>query len=247
MPLYNIDFFDILGNEYCCLYTGPHKAIPYTRAAVNTQNLSLSEAVTAITTGRLILFPTETFFAIGGSALSDTAAQAVFLAKKRLNYAPLPVIIGDFGQLGMLTKNIKPELEKLAAHFWPGPLSIICPASGAVPRSLTSGGGTVAVRLTAHPAARALCLESGKPLIATSANLSGQAPVILAKDLAKELLPFVAGCFDPPLGAAQQPKGGKPSTIVEILDGNNQILRILREGAISAAMLAEAGFKAIHA
>ena len=104
-----------------------------------------------------------------------------------------------------------------------------------VPTALTAGLNKVAVRLTAHPAARELCLHCG-PITASSANLAGEAPVTEAALLSSELLSACAGVLD----VGPSPKGGQPSTLIEMLEPG--VLRIVRPGAVSATVLSQMGW-----
>jgi L-threonylcarbamoyladenylate synthase len=113
----------------------------------------------------------------------------------------------------------------LARAFWPGPLTIVVPASGTLSRWLTGDLGTVGVRVPAHAVAQAIAVAFGWCITATSANLSGQPPAMTADEVAAAL----AGRIDAVVDAGPAP-GGPPSTIVEVVDGR-PVLR--RPGAIA--------------
>lgn len=128
--------------------------------------------------------------------------------------------------------------------FWPGPLTLLLPAREGLPEALTGGTGRIALRVSPHPAARALALACRFPIVSSSANISGRPPVTQAAELDAELLaalrPGVDGIFDLP----PAPGGGLASTIVEPLGSRRLLLR--REGALSAETLARAGFQLIR-
>lgn len=198
--------------------------------------LDFDAAQSAIADGAILLYPTETFFAIGGKALYSPAVTAVYRAKRRQHTLPLPLIIGSMAQLEQVVEAAPPALLRLAKHFWPAPLSIVCKASCHVPALLTGGTGHIAVRMTAHPAARDLCMACG-PLCASSANISGQPPAARLEDIDPELLRHVAGVFD----ALPHPGGTLPSTIVSLNEDGR--IHILRHGAIDADQLREHGWR----
>ena len=197
--------------------------------------LSMPEAIEAVSGGQLIVYPTETFFGVGGLALREEAVLRVYQAKKRNVSEPLPVIIGHEDQLSLLAEQVPASMAELLRVMWPGPLTVIFPAGKDVPAALTAGGGKVAARLTSHPAARELCLHCG-PLTASSANIAGQPPTTVADEISPELLRACAGT----LNAAPSPKGGQPSTLIEMIEPG--LLRIVRPGAVCPAALRQLGW-----
>lgn len=201
--------------------------------------LDVAAAARLLREGALVCYPTETFFAVGCSAFDVFAINQVFAAKKRAEAMPLPVIIGDMEQLSMLTDTGSRTVEALAQAFWPGPLSVLVTASVRVPAVLTGESGRVAVRLTPHAVARELCREVGGPLVSTSANISGRAPVTAAQALDPELVAATGGVLDMP----PAPAGGKASTLVEI--AGQKTVRIVRHGAVTEEALRAAGFAVV--
>lgn len=197
--------------------------------------LSLPEAVELVSASEVVIYPTETFFGVGGLALNEKAVRRVYEVKRRSGAEPLPVIIGHEDQLSLLVERVPEEMAALLRTLWPGPLTMIFPAKGGVPAALTAGLDKIAVRLTSHPVARELCLHCG-PLTASSANLAGEPPVVDSVLLSSEFADACAGVLD--LGPA--PKGGQPSTLVEMLESG--VLRIVRPGAISAVALSQMGW-----
>ena len=202
--------------------------------------LDMEAACEALRQGRVIIYPTETFYGIGCDALNPDAVGAVYAAKHRPYRLPLPVILDDVRHLGRIAAHVYPTAERLMETFWPGPLSLIFPATPEVPDLLTAGSGRIAARLSSHTGAAALCRRAAMILTASSANISGALPVTRVAELDPALEPAVAGIYDAP----PSPAGGVPSTIVDVLPDNSGqgALRILREGAVSRAMLLEAGF-----
>ncbi len=202
-------------------------------------SLSLDAACRALREGRMIVYPTETFYGIGCNALDPDAVGAVYALKRRPYGLPLPVVIGDAAQLSLVTSEVSPVARALMEAFWPGPLSIIFPAVPEVPDLLTAGAGRIAVRLSSHPAALDLCQKSGLVLGASSANLSGTPPTADLDQLDEDILRAVAGVY----AGGPAPAGGEPSTVVDILPGRERFyVRILRPGAVSVEALEAKGF-----
>ncbi len=135
----------------------------------------LTEAAGLLAAGELVAFPSETVYGLGGDARSDTACARIFEAKGRPRFNPLIVHVPDL-EAARDFARIGPEAERLAAAFWPGPLTLVLPlreGSGLSPL-VTAGLDTVAVRVPAHPVAQALMRAFGAPLAGPSANPSGK-------------------------------------------------------------------------
>jgi L-threonylcarbamoyladenylate synthase len=199
-------------------------------------------AVAALKRGGLLLFPTETVYGLGCDVLQAQAVAEVFLVKQRVPSMPLPVIVGAVAQLSLLTYAPTDAALALMEMFWPGPLSLLLPARRALPDLLTAHTGKVAVRQSPHPVAQRLCLGLGRPLVATSANISGKASALSADALDPLLLDRVAGfCNGEPA-----PAGGA-STLVEASERHGRFqVRLCREGAVCAEVLRKAGFDIIE-
>lgn len=194
--------------------------------ARETHIVSVQQAANLMRKGKLIIFPTETFFGLGSSIINDDGAQQIFKAKRRSINAPLPLIIGNWEQLSMIaevSKNIYLFLE----HFWPGPLSIILKAKACIPNVITAHTKKISVRLSSHPIACHITELVGGPIIATSANISGTAPVSCIEHIDNRLYPYISGIINIP----PAPIGGLPSTVIELQESG--MVTILREGAIS--------------
>jgi len=181
------------------------------------------------------VYPTETFMALGCRAGSATAVAELYAAKQRPHHLPLPLIAADRAQVEDIARML-PEAEKLIERFWPGPLSILFPASARTPAALIGGTGMVAVRIPSHSGARALALAVGEPLVASSANISGAPPAKDSKSVNPILLERVPVLWDAP----PRPAGRLPSTLVRLLDG--ETVQLLRQGVVSTHALQRAGF-----
>ena len=140
----------------------------------------LDRAAAVLEAGGLLIYPTDTLYAIGGRALDPAAGEKVRAAKGR-EAKPLPLVAADAEQARSLATAFPLDALRLAQRFWPGPLTLILPSSPSVPESVSAGTGTVAVRVPGLVLARRLCARAG-PLISTSANLSGGPSPVTCQD-----------------------------------------------------------------
>ncbi len=195
---------------------------------------SVTQAVEWLRQGGMLIYPTETLYALGCLATDVGACQAVAQRKGRPAHKPFPVIVADWEMVQEFFFLTEPLLA-LVRRFWPGPLTVLVSCRRPLAPLVQDSAGWAAVRMTPHPVAAALCQGVGEPLVATSANVSGQpaAARLEAVDRA------VAGEDIPLLGLPPWPAGGAPSTVVALEQGQ---LRVVREGAISRAALAAAGW-----
>jgi len=202
--------------------------IPFFMRSTPTFALSQKQ-INALQNGSVAIFPTETIYGIGCSALCEKSLARVFEIKGRAPDQPPPVLIFDSAQLNFLVSEISPFAKHLISQHWPGALTLILPARQEI-SSLLCGFSpdantrTVGVRCTAHPIARALCQTIGAPLIATSANASGArgreaAPQSL-EDIAPAFKQQVDMIFD---GGAV---AGTPSTVVDCVSIPPRIVRL---------------------
>lgn len=133
----------------------------------------LERAARALRAGRLVGLPTETVYGMAGDALNTAALAAIFEIKRRPYFDPLIVHIAAPGDLDALCREVPGDARRLMEAFWPGPLTLVLPKAARVPDLATAGLDTVAVRMPAHPVARALLQAAGIPLAAPSANPFG--------------------------------------------------------------------------
>ena len=185
-----------------------------------------SQAIEALRRGDVIVFPTETFYGLGADALNPAAIDKILLLKGRNPDNPIPLIVADRAMLEEVVREFSPVAQRLAERFWPGPLTLVLPAKERLPAPLLNRDGGVGVRISSHPLARRLSRELGRPITATSANLSGRAP---ARTIAEALTYFSERLTVYLYGGALA--GKKGSTVIEVLGGK---LRTVREGEISA-------------
>ena len=184
----------------------------------------LARAADVLRAGDLLIYPTDTLYALGGRALDARAGRKVRAAKARES-KPLPLIAADLEQVGTIASAVSADALRLAERFWPGPLTLILEAHRAVPDEVTAGTATVAVRVPGLPLARRLCELAG-PLISTSANPAGGTPPVTCDEA-------VAGVGDAAaLAIDAGPGRAVASTIVDL---TGRPARLVRSGAVAWA------------
>lgn len=186
----------------------------------------LARAAALLAAGELVAFPTETVYGLGGDARDDRAVARIFAAKGRPRFNPLIVHLPDLDAARRVAV-FDARAERLAAAFWPGPLTLVLPlkAGAGLSELVTAGLATVAVRLPAHPVAQALLRRFGGPLAAPSANPSGRVSPTRAEHVLDGLGGRIAAVIDGGPCAV-----GVESTILGLAGG----ARLLRPGGIPA-------------
>ena len=185
---------------------------------------ALDEAAAVLRADGLVAFPTETFYGLGAAALRSRAVRRVFEVKGRPEGKPLLVLVDSIAMTERLATTISPRARALMARHWPGALTLVLPARPEIPPEVTAGTGTIGVRLSAHPVARALVTALGGPITAPSANPSDRPPPTSAAEVVAyfgDALPLILD------GGATA--GGGPSTV---LDVTVDPPRVIRAGAI---------------
>lgn len=183
----------------------------------------IAAAAAALRRGGVIAYPTETFYGLGALASDGAAVARLVSAKGRADDKPLPLLGADLAQLTQVAV-FSPLARRLAAAFWPGPLTLVLPARPGLHAAITGGGRTVGVRVTSSGVAAALAAAAGGALVATSANPPGGPPPTTAAGLD----PGLRARLDLVLDGGATP-GGAPSTVVAVDDGR---LTLLRPGAV---------------
>ncbi len=184
----------------------------------------IASAASAIRSGEIVAYPTETVYGLGADPFSDAAVRRLFEIKARDERKPVLLIVADFDQLTRVAPLMSEKAWAYARAFWPGPLSLLLPKSAALPEVLTAGSDKVCVRCPACLESRRLCRAVGSAITSSSANRSGEPP---ARSLDQLDLPGVAVGLD---GGALAPSA--PSTVFD-----PDLGEVLREGAISKARL----------
>lgn len=193
----------------------------------------LAPAVEALRAGGLVAFPTETVYGLGANALDPDAVARIFAAKGRPDFNPLIVHTADAAAARELAAEWPAAAERLAAAFWPGPLTLIVPKAAHVPDAVTAGLPNVALRVPAHPVAHALLVAAGIPLAAPSANRSTQVSPTTAEHVVRGLGDAVDVVVDGGPCAV-----GIESTVVSLASAVPTILRpgIVTQEEISAVI-----------
>src|SRR5947209_3761128 len=124
----------------------------------------IARAAAVLRGGGLVAFPTETVYGLGALALDAEAVGRIFAAKGRPANNPIIVHVADAAAARRVVADWPDAAERLAARFWPGPLTLVLPRGADVPDAVTAGGPTVAVRVPAHPVALALLRAVGAPV-----------------------------------------------------------------------------------
>ncbi len=191
----------------------------------------LERAALRLEAGLTVVFPTETVYGLGADASNPEAVRRIYEIKGRPADHPLIVHIAGLGDLEAWADPIPPEAWRLGERFWPGPLTLILPCRGEVPKAVTGGRDTIAVRVPAHPVAAALLKAFGRGIAAPSANRFGR------------LSPTTSGHVREEFGeeAGMILEGGPcrigvESTIVSLV-GETPL--ILRPGALTAGEIGE--------
>lgn len=186
---------------------------------------ALDEAARVLRAGGLVAFPTETVYGLGANVRDPEALARLFAAKARPADNPLIVHAADPGAAWTVVARVTPLATRLAARFWPGPLTLVLVASADVPAAVTAGLSTVAVRVPDHPVARALLQTSGLAVAAPSANRSGRPSPTTAEHVVADLGSAVDVVLD----------GGPCAVGVEstVVDARGEVPVVLREGAIT--------------
>ena len=190
----------------------------------------IAVAVEELKKGNVVAIPTETVYGLAANALDPEAVSKIFKAKGRPSDNPLIVHIADSADMEKFA--IPNEIAyKLAEKFWPGPLTMILPKRDCIPTAVTAGLDTVAIRMPEHPVAREIISQSGLPLAAPSANISGKPSPTSAQHVIDDFRenPYVAAIID-----GGKCKCGVESTVLSLCGAEPCLLR---PGFVTADML----------
>jgi L-threonylcarbamoyladenylate synthase len=188
----------------------------------------VAEAGEALAHGALVAFPTETVYGLGANALDPSAVRRIFLAKGRPAADPLIVHVTTVDQIDPLV-SAHPDALAAIARFWPGPLTVVLPRSARVPLEVTAGLESVAIRLPAHPVARALIDAASLPVAAPSANLFTRPSPTRAEHVLQDLDGRIDLLID-----GGPTRHGVESTVIDLAHGAPALLR---PGAVTLEQL----------
>jgi len=187
----------------------------------------VERAAAVIDAGGVVALPTETFYGLAVRALDAAAVRRLFALKGRPESRPILVLVDEPSRVGAIA-DVNDLARALMARHWPGPLTLVLEARAIVPNELTAGTGTIGVRQSGYPVARALAAAVGGPITAPSANPTGEAPPTTATGV----LAAFDGRIELVLDGGETP-GGPASTV---LDVTVDPPRVVREGAVKVAL-----------
>ncbi len=191
----------------------------------------LEYAVRMIISGKVIAFPTDTFYGLGADPFNLAAVSEVFRIKRRTADRPLPLLVASIDQAADLTHNPPQLFFTLAQRFWPGPLTLVVPASRQIPLKVTANTGKVGLRWPQALLATALIEAAARPLTGTSANLSKLSACSTALEVDQQI-----GDHLPLILDGGPTEGVLASTVVDL---TGERPRILRPGGVSESDLKE--------
>jgi L-threonylcarbamoyladenylate synthase len=194
--------------------------------------VAIARAAALLRAGRLVAFPTETVYGLGGDATNDHAVAAIFAAKARPRFNPLIVHVRDLAGAERLAVFNSPA-RRAAARFWPGPMTLVLPrqADGGLSLLASAGLDTVAIRVPDHPVAQALLREADRPIAAPSANRSGRVSPTQGAHVAEDLGDDVELILDD----GPTPVGLEST----VLDVSGEFPALLRPGPVSFEALTD--------
>jgi len=187
----------------------------------------IAHAARLLRSGRLVAFPTETVYGLGANAIDASAVERIYAAKGRPAYNPLIVHVVDHAAARHLARVWPEQADALIAAFWPGPLTLVLPKRPLVPDAVTAGLPSVAVRMPAHPVARALLAAAEIPIAAPSANRS----MLLSPTTGEHVERSLGASVDLILDAGPTPVGIEST----VLDLSSPEPTLLRPGTITLA------------
>jgi L-threonylcarbamoyladenylate synthase len=191
---------------------------------VRPERMQVERAAASIRKGGLVAVPTDTLYALAADPFNRDAVARVFDVKGRAAERALPLVAADTPQVVRHFGELRALARRLAARFWPGPLTLLLDAPAVLPDEVSGGTAKVGVRVPAHAVTVALCRACDRPLTATSANISGSPPSDDPDAVARALGDLVDVLVD-----AGKTPGGPPSTVVDVTGAEP---RLIRAGAI---------------
>jgi L-threonylcarbamoyladenylate synthase len=204
-----------------------------TTERLGTGAADLARAAELLVAGGLVALPTETVYGLAVRADDPDAVGRLYAAKGRPADNPLIVHVASLDALARITTHVTPLARRLLAHFSPGPLTVVLDAHPDLPRAVTAGLDTVAVRIPDHPVTLAILERCGIPIAAPSANRSGRPSPTCATHVLDDLDGLIAAVVD-----GGPTRLGLESTVV---DARGTLPVLLREGAVTREDLARIG------
>jgi L-threonylcarbamoyladenylate synthase len=189
------------------------------------QRDAIEEAAHWIRNGGIVAVPTDTLYGLAVDPFRPDAVARLFAVKGRPAERAVPLVAGDVAQIVEHLSPLSPLAARLANRFWPGPLTLLVTAPIALAPDVHGGTGRVGVRVPNHHVASAIVKACGRPVTATSANISGEPATALPDVVERTLGDWIDLLID-----TGPTTGGPPSTIV---DATSEVPRLVRAGAIA--------------
>jgi L-threonylcarbamoyladenylate synthase len=186
--------------------------------------VQIERAAAVIRSGRVAAVPTDTLYGLAADPFNREAVARVFAVKGRGGDRALPLVAADTDQVVRHFGALPALAARLVDRFWPGPLTLLLNAPDTMAKEVSGGTSKVGVRVPAHAVAVALCRACGRPLTATSANISGSLPTADPDVVVRELGDLIDLLVD-----GGRTPGGAPSTVIDIA---GPVPRLIRAGAI---------------
>lgn len=186
---------------------------------------AIPAALQTLAVGGLVAFPTDTVYGLAARAFDPAGIERLYAVKDRAQTKAIALLLAGPADLPRVAAEASPAAQRLAARFWPGPLTLVLPRRPELPAAL-SPDDTIGLRVPDHPVALALLVAAG-PLAVTSANLSGGANTLDAQAVLAQL----AGRIELLLDGGRTP-GEQPSTVIDL---SGPVPRLLRPGPLAEA------------
>lgn len=194
--------------------------------SLQPSELCFSKAIDSLKKGKIVAYPTETFYGLAVDSENDQAIESLYALKKRDKEKAISLLIPDINSLSQLVSSTPAPYEALIESFWPGPLTLIFPALETVSSKLTGEDNSIALRISSNPIAQRLCSSMGRAITATSANMSGAGAITSAQEIGQQWGDKIACILD---GGVCP--GGKGSTILRCMAQKE--CEIVRDGIIT--------------
>lgn len=186
----------------------------------------IEKAVQFLRAGEVVAYPTETIYGLGADVFNKKAVKKIYDLKARDYGLPISILVADIEMMRSCLDRVPDEAIPLMRRFWPGPLTILFPASKEFPKELITNTGKVGIRISSNPIASAIVREFGRPITTTSANRSGYPPALNVRHVKKYFGDRIPCIVD---GGECEPSRG--STVVDV---SSETMRIIRDGAVPA-------------
>jgi L-threonylcarbamoyladenylate synthase len=186
--------------------------------------LQVDRAIEILKKGGIVAYPTDTVYGLGGDAFNIEAIKRIYKVKQRAGDMPLPILLADAAQLADVVADVPEIARRLIKRFWPGGLTLVMAKKASVPDIITAGSDKVAVRIPDHPIPLSLIKGLGRPVVGTSANISGKPNPLTAEEVRRQLDEEVDLIID-----GGRCPGGLESTVVDV---TGEAPAILRRGII---------------